>query len=181
MPSSCSFLSGALKQVYVHTLVSIGPTHARLTPLSNHVAVTASGKENFITHTHQFLQLSKCLCKWFSCVLRDKYKKVSDTAVCISSKSFESHLLVIWCLLLTLRMNMKLVVFCLFAVYCSCLPITPSLQRRKLQEVLRQLGDVRESLQVGSFSTFTFSQLCQCTVSGVMTKYDVVGLCLAEQ
>lgn len=30
VPSSCSFLSGALTQVYIHTAVSIGPTHARL-------------------------------------------------------------------------------------------------------------------------------------------------------
>lgn len=101
VPSSCRFLSGALKQVYIHTLVSIGPTHARLTPLSDHVVVTASGKENFITHS-SFCSFPT-LCKWFSCVLKDKYKKVSDTTVCISRKSSEKRLLVIWCLVLTLR------------------------------------------------------------------------------
>ncbi|GAA6222006.1 interleukin-21-like isoform X1 [Lates japonicus] len=42
---------------------------------------------------------------------------------------------------------MKLVVLCLFAVYCFSLANTTPLTRRKLEEVLRQLSEVKESLQ----------------------------------
>ncbi|XP_044061888.1 interleukin-21 [Siniperca chuatsi] len=46
---------------------------------------------------------------------------------------------------------MKLLVFCLIAVCCSSLASTTTnndkLVRKKLQEVLRQLNDVKESLQ----------------------------------
>ncbi|KAM8732973.1 interleukin-21 [Acanthopagrus latus] len=48
---------------------------------------------------------------------------------------------------------MKLVVFCLFAVYCCSLASTATretdrtLQRKKLQEVLKQLNAVKVSLQ----------------------------------
>lgn len=80
---------------------------------------------------------------------------------------------------------MKLVVLCLLAVCCSSLANTSTneadnIQLRKLKEVLRHLNDVKKNLQVGS-STFIFSQLCPCMVSVIITKYDVVGLCLAAQ
>uniref|UniRef100_A0A8C9XVW3 Interleukin-21 n=1 Tax=Sander lucioperca TaxID=283035 RepID=A0A8C9XVW3_SANLU len=67
---------------------------------------------------------------------------------------------------------MKLVVFCLFAVCCGSLASTSTntpdvpLQIRKLEEVLRQMEALRGNMQVGS-STFTFSQLCPCTVADV--------------
>ncbi|XP_051277278.1 interleukin-21 [Dicentrarchus labrax] len=46
---------------------------------------------------------------------------------------------------------MKLLVFCLFAVCCCSLANSTSnriLQRKKLQEILKQLKDVRQSLQM---------------------------------
>lgn len=55
---SCSFLSGALTQVYVHTHVSIGPTHARLDATLGSRSGDCQWKRNFISHTRQFLQLS---------------------------------------------------------------------------------------------------------------------------
>uniref|UniRef100_A0A3B4TWV1 Interleukin 21 n=1 Tax=Seriola dumerili TaxID=41447 RepID=A0A3B4TWV1_SERDU len=65
---------------------------------------------------------------------------------------------------------MKLVLLCLFAVCCYSLAQTTtttngpntSLQKRKLEEALRQLNEVKRRQQVGSY-TFTFSQLCPFT------------------
>ncbi|XP_077956358.1 interleukin-21 isoform X2 [Gasterosteus aculeatus] len=62
------FLLGALERLYVRTYRV--PRRRGLTTLSYHVVATAGGKECVITHSRQFLQISK----WFSCVLRDEYK-----------------------------------------------------------------------------------------------------------
>lgn len=94
---SCSFLSGALKQLYIHTLASIGPTQARLdATLESRCGDCQWKRKCHYSHTTVSAAFP-ILCKWFSKVLRDMYKKVSDTTVCISSKSFEKPLLVIWC------------------------------------------------------------------------------------
>uniref|UniRef100_A0A671V728 Interleukin n=1 Tax=Sparus aurata TaxID=8175 RepID=A0A671V728_SPAAU len=56
---------------------------------------------------------------------------------------------------------MKLVVFCLFAVYCCSLVSTATrenertLQRKKLQEVLKQLNAVKVSLQQSEKMLYT--------------------------
>lgn len=73
-------------------------------------------------------------------------KKVSDTTVCISSKTWVKHLLVIRCLLLTPD-NMKLIVLCLFAVCCCSSAKASTKEREKLQEVLRELKLLRSNLQ----------------------------------
>ncbi|KAK2848808.1 hypothetical protein Q5P01_008642 [Channa striata] len=82
-----------------------------LTTHSNHVVVTASGKENFITH-NSFCSFPTQY-KWFSCVPRDTYKKVCC-----------------WALVNAMTTNVP----------------DKSNQKRKLEEVLRQLNEVK-SLQ----------------------------------
>uniref|UniRef100_A0A3Q0SNF6 Interleukin n=1 Tax=Amphilophus citrinellus TaxID=61819 RepID=A0A3Q0SNF6_AMPCI len=52
---------------------------------------------------------------------------------------------------------MKLIVLCLFAVWCCSLAKASTKEREKLQEVLRELKLVRNSLQVSS-STSTFKR-----------------------
>ncbi|XP_060903664.1 interleukin-21 [Labrus mixtus] len=80
------------------------------------------------------------------------YKKVSDTTVCISSKSSEKHLLVDLVPFAARSDNMKpIVFFCLFAACCFSLATANgtgrSQESRKLEEVLRHLRAVKESLQ----------------------------------
>ncbi|KAI4819627.1 hypothetical protein KUCAC02_004867, partial [Chaenocephalus aceratus] len=71
---SAVFLSGALKHLYIHTHASLGPTHARL----DATLVSRSGDCQWKRKSH-YSHTSFCsfpsLCEWFSCVLRDKYKK----------------------------------------------------------------------------------------------------------
>lgn len=63
-------------------------TRKSVTPLSDHVVATDSGKEILLVTRASFCRFP-APCEWFSCLLRDKYKKVSDTTVCTSSKSFD--------------------------------------------------------------------------------------------
>lgn len=64
---------GALNQVYVHTLVSTGPTHARLDATLESRSGDCQRKRKF-HYSHTTFYSFPAQIKWFSCVPRDKYK-----------------------------------------------------------------------------------------------------------
>uniref|UniRef100_A0A674P1M8 Interleukin 21 n=1 Tax=Takifugu rubripes TaxID=31033 RepID=A0A674P1M8_TAKRU len=90
-------------------------------------------------------------CEWFSCLLRNTYKKVRCATLRISSQSSEKHLLTSP---VADSENMKPLVLCLFAVCCWCVADASAdvsddkvKQQRKLEEILRELGMVKRRLQ----------------------------------
>lgn len=123
----------------------------------------ASGKEISLV-THAGFCRFPALCKWFSCLLRDTYKKVRGATVCTSSKSSEKHLLTRNPQLVAKSDSMKRLVLCLFAVCCWWLADASdrTKQRRKLEEVRKELGHVRKMLKVGSL---TRSPLALCAAA----------------
>lgn len=138
------------------------PRTRRLTTRSDHAV--ASGKESSLV-THAGFCCFPMVCEWFSCLLRDTYKKVRGATLCISSNSFEKHLLTWKLQLFATSDSMKQLVFCLFAVCSWCLADMSSVsdriwQKRKLQEVRKELKVVRQMLQVGSLAR---SLLVLCT------------------
>lgn len=91
----------------------------------------------------------------FPVLLRDTYKKVSGSTLCISFRKGP------WDPIGEPE-NMKPLVFCLFAVCCWSLTEASAdrlSQRRKLEEVHRQLRVVKNKLQVGS-STLSTPVFC---------------------
>lgn len=133
-------------------------------------------------YSHTPVSAAFQLSERFSCLLRDKYKKVSDATVCINCKSFEKHLGDPVPAAET--DDMKLVAFCLFAVFCwslSTVATNRTDQTKKLEEVLRQLNVVKQSLQVGSSTVFRISPMYGYHSLVITINHHALCFCLAAQ
>ncbi|XP_011609274.1 interleukin 21 isoform X2 [Takifugu rubripes] len=115
-------------------------------------------------------------CEWFSCLLRNTYKKVRCATLRISSQSSEKHLLTSP---VADSENMKPLVLCLFAVCCWCVADASAdvsddkvKQQRKLEEILRELGMVKRRLQVGPGGV----SLLFCRAAAVFTHFTLFAL-----
>lgn len=111
--------------------------------------------------------------------------------VCISSKSFEKHLLVIWCLLLTLRIWSWLRFVSLQCRHYSSLLLVCGQHVDKLDQQNNAEEKVKRSPQTVKcceresagrfFYSLFFSKFCPCWLPLIITNHNVHGLSLAAQ